>query len=83
MTVWRSLTVRLSAADFQQLQELSQREYRRPRDQAAILVLAGLNSAGFDVEFPVPRRGADATHPPVVPPDSRRLGRASDTVGGT
>jgi hypothetical protein len=48
--VQRSVNVPLSDPAIRQLAELARREYRGPREQAAVLILEGLRRAGMSVE---------------------------------
>lgn len=59
------------------LAELARREFRAPRQQAAILILAGLKRAGLDPD----ERPEEAVEPPVAKPDrSRRASRTSARI---
>ena len=63
------------AAD--KLRELARREFRAPRQQAAILILAGLKRAGLDPD----QRPEEAVEPPVAKPGrSRRASRTSARI---
>ena len=47
----RSLNVAIPDEAAERLRELAAREFRGPRQQAAILIIEGLRRAGFDVEL--------------------------------
>jgi hypothetical protein len=48
----RSIYIAISDDAADKLRELARREFRAPRQQAAVLVLAGLERAGLDPEPP-------------------------------
>jgi hypothetical protein len=47
----RSIYIAISDDAADKLRELARREFRAPRQQAAVLVLAGLERAGLDLEL--------------------------------
>jgi hypothetical protein len=54
----RSICIAISDDAADKLRELARREFRAPRQQAAVLVLAGLERAGLDPE-PSPEECAE------------------------
>lgn len=73
----RSIYIAIPDDAADRLRELARREFRAPRQQAAILVLAGLKRAGLDPD----QRPEEAVAPPVAKPDrSRRASRTSARV---
>ena len=60
------------------LAELARREFRAPRQQAAILILAGLQRAGLDPD----QRSEEATEPPVAKPDRSQLASGAGVGAG-
>ncbi len=72
----RSIYIAVPADAADKLRELAQREFRAPRQQAAILVLAGLKRAGLDpdqrTEHPVKPRGAKPERSRLASPTAVR-----------
>ncbi len=62
----RSIYIAIPDEAAAQLRELARREFRAPRQQAAVLVLAGLKSAGLDPD----ERPKNHVAPPDVSPGS-------------
>ena len=62
----RSIYIAISDDAADKLRELARREFRAPRQQAAVLVLAGLRRAGLD---PGLRYEEDPAHPAVAKPN--------------
>jgi hypothetical protein len=60
------------------LAELARREFRAPRQQAAILILAGLKSAGLDPD----ERTTDPVEPSDVSPGSSQLASGARAGAG-
>jgi hypothetical protein len=60
------------------LAELARREFRAPRQQAALLLLAGLKNAGFDPDE-LPK---DPVEPSDVPPGSSQLASSAEVGAG-
>jgi len=56
----------------QQLERLAERDFRRPRDQAALLLVMAIRRA-LDVSLPL----EDGIEPPVVKPDLAARGAAN------
>ena len=54
----RSIYIAIPEQAAEQLRSLAAREYRSPRQQAAILLIDGLRKAGFDVELRTAERAA-------------------------
>ena len=70
----RSIYIAIPDDAADKLRELARREFRAPRQQATILVLAGLERAELDRD----QRPEEAVEPPAVEPDrSRRASRSS------
>ncbi len=67
----RSIYIAIPDDAADKLRELAQREFRAPRQQAAILVLAGLKRAGLDPEL----GSDDPAGPPARPDRTRRASR--------
>lgn len=65
--VMRSIYIAIPDEAANKLRELARREFRAPRQQAAVLVLAGLKNAGLDPdeepENPVGPSGASPSRP--------------------
>lgn len=73
----RSIYIAIPDDAAAKLRELARREFRAPRQQAAILVLAGLKRAGLDPD----QRPGEVVEPPVAKPDrSRRVSRTSARI---
>lgn len=70
----RSIYIAIPDDAADKLRELARREFRAPRQQAAVLVLAGFKRAGLDPGL----RFEDPAQPPVARPDRSR--RASGTA---
>jgi hypothetical protein len=64
----RSIYIAIPDDAAEKLRELARREFRAPRQQAAILVLAGLKHAGLDAD----ERPEDPVAPPVSTLDRSR-----------
>jgi len=80
----RSLNLAIPEDVAQQLERLAERDFRRPRDQAALLLVQAVRRAALDLSLPS-EQGAE---PPVARPDRspRRSGTtvrisALDSVG--
>lgn len=68
--VMRSIYIAIPDDAADKLRELARREFRAPRQQAAVLVLAGLKNAGLnpdeEPENPVGRSGASPSSPKLA-----------------
>lgn len=70
----RSLNLAIPEDVAQQLGRLAERDFRRPRDEAALLLVQAVRRAALDLSLR-PEEGAE---PPVVKPDrSRRASGAA------
>jgi|NGEPerStandDraft_6_1074524.scaffolds.fasta_scaffold473206_2 hypothetical protein len=73
----RSLNLIVPEEVAQQLEHLAEREFRRPRDEAALLLVQAVRRAALDLLL----RDEGDTEPSVDKPD--RAPPASDTAPGT
>jgi len=73
----RSINLAIPEDVAQQLERLAEREFRRPRDEAAHLLVQAVRRAALGL---LPRDEGD-TEPSVAEPDP--VGPASDAVPGT
>lgn len=75
----RSIYIAIPDDAADKLRELARREFRAPRQQAAILVLAGLERAGLDPETPPDERAEQL----VAKPSRTRDGSGTTTRTGS
>jgi hypothetical protein len=61
----RSINLAVPEDVAQQLERIAEREFRRPRDEAALLLVQAVRRAALDL----PRRSEEGTEPSVVKPD--------------
>ncbi len=74
----RSIYIAIPDDAADKLRELARREFRAPRQQAAILVLEGLKNAGLDPDV-APENPAESSD---VPPGSSQLASGAGVRAG-
>jgi hypothetical protein len=74
----RSIYIAIPDDAADKLRELARREFRAPRQQAAVLVLEGLKKAGLDPD----ERPRNPVDPPDVSPGSSELASGAGVTAG-
>jgi len=69
----RSLNLAIPEDVAQQLERVAEREFRRPRDEAALLLVQAVRRAALDFALGC----EESTQPSVAKPDCSRPGRGS------
>jgi hypothetical protein len=70
----RSLNLAIPEDVAEQLERVAEREFRRPRDEASLLLVQAVRRAALDL----PLRSGEGTEPSVAKPDHSRPGRGSE-----